>query len=145
MHLYRKTLPSLGLVLLGLVLGYLFWGIPEKPTPVAAPVLEQQARAFQLMVDYGDDTITIVNDVAFTQGQTVLQAVQAALAQKDIAVATKEYKGLGTMVTKIGAVENGTSKYWQYWVNGRYPAVGADQYLLKSGDVVEWKFTGAMQ
>ncbi|MBI5135509.1 DUF4430 domain-containing protein [Candidatus Uhrbacteria bacterium] len=140
----RKMFLSPLFLVTGLVIGYMVWGVPDAPTPVEAPAQKQTAGVFQLMVDYNDDkTLTVINDAAFSDGHTVLQAVIAALAAKEITVETKEYKGIGTMVTKIGPVQNGETKYWQYWVNGRYPAVGADQYLLKSGDVVEWKFTGA--
>jgi hypothetical protein len=30
---------------------------------------------------------------------------------------------------------------WTYTVNGKTPSVGASQYTLKDGDVIEWKYT----
>jgi hypothetical protein len=45
-------------------------------------------------------------------------------------------------VTKIGDKVNGEdNRYWQYFINGAYAQVGADQYKLKNGDAVEWKFS----
>ena len=31
-------------------------------------------------------------------------------------------------------------KYWQYWVNGEMPPVGAGRYQLSGKERVEWKF-----
>lgn len=53
----------------------------------------------------------------------------------------QEYPGLGVMIKQIGDKQNGEDgKYWQFWVNGKFAAVGAGEYVVKPGDVVEWRF-----
>jgi hypothetical protein len=41
----------------------------------------------------------------------------------------------------MGEYTNGTDrKYWQYFVNGILAPVGADSYVPKEDDVIEWRF-----
>jgi hypothetical protein len=48
---------------------------------------------------------------------------------------------MGTLVEKIGEQANGTDgNYWMYYVNDTFAPVGADAYIVKKGDVIEWKF-----
>ncbi len=48
---------------------------------------------------------------------------------------------MGDLITQIGDRVNGTGgNYWQYWVNNNYASVGADSYIVKGRDVIEWKF-----
>lgn len=45
-------------------------------------------------------------------------------------------------VTSINGTTNGQDgRYWQYWVNGVYPGVGADHFALSDGGAVLWRFT----
>ncbi len=130
----------------GLFFGYIWaqQGVPTANLPLVE-VPKQSSSQFQLMIDYGDDQMKSINDIAFTPGQTLLDVMQASFKKEHIDVGLKEYAGLGTLVTKIGGKENGKDKrYWQYWVNGKHPDIGADAYVLQPGDVVEWKFTSAM-
>ncbi len=54
---------------------------------------------------------------------------------------TKDFGQMGVLVEQMGSQKNGTDgKYWQYFVNGAQPMVGADKYVLQSNDRVEWKF-----
>jgi len=70
----------------------------------------------------------------------LLQNIQKARPEL-LKLATKEYAGLGTLVTAMGGKENGQeSKYWQYYVNGVQAQVGSDSYVLREGDRIEWKF-----
>jgi hypothetical protein len=73
---------------------------------------------------------------------TVLAVLEKISADKKLVLKIKDYTGLGKMVTQIGELENGqNNKYWQYSVNGKMPSIGADAYKLKSGDLVEWRFS----
>jgi hypothetical protein len=54
---------------------------------------------------------------------------------------TKDYGDMGVIVDEMAGLKNGDGgKYWQYFVNGVQPMVGADKYVLKNNDKVEWKF-----
>ncbi len=80
--------------------------------------------------------------VDFTTNQTVLQLLQV-LNQSDsrVALKTKEYSGMGTLVEGMVGKENGDeNRYWQYTINGVMPQMGADMLEIKEGDRVEWHF-----
>ncbi len=99
-----------------------------------------------LLFDFGDDTIEQNYELRITnyeEGETVWQIMQQALTENEIALEYDDYGGeLGILITKIGDKKNGEDgRYWQYWINGKYAKVGVSNYLMKAGDVVEWKFT----
>ncbi|HPA25484.1 MAG TPA: DUF4430 domain-containing protein [bacterium] len=57
---------------------------------------------------------------------------------------TKNYSDMGVLVEQIGNYKNGAeNKYWQYFVNGAQPMVGADKYILQNNDQVEWRFSAS--
>lgn len=57
---------------------------------------------------------------------------------------TKNYGDMGDLVEQIGNYKNGVeNKYWQYFVNGSQPMVGADKYILQNNDQVEWRFAAS--
>ncbi len=130
-------------LLLGLGAGYLVGaGRPAVAPPFVAPETATPAQTVNVLIDYGPGHIDSHPDAALPTDGTVLAALTALSDQKKLGVETKEYTGLGTLVTKIGDTANGTGDaYWQYWVNGRHADVGADVFKLEAGDVVEWKFT----
>ena len=91
---------------------------------------------------FGENEITEFQNVALKGEQTVLDLLKQLTAQNNIVLETKDYENLGTLVETIGGKKNGQeNKYWQYWVNGQMPQVGAGQYQLTGGETVEWKFT----
>lgn len=107
---------------------------------------ETLVNTFSLMIDYGDGKISNFETVPFIEGETLFSALQRQLKEKNITFIFKEYTGLGSLVTRIGDKENGRDdRYWQYWVNGKYALLGADVYVIKSGDVIEWKFTKSQE
>lgn len=131
---------------LGALLGYSageyeYRNGPALQTPSSGgPVTP--VRTFSVMIDYGNGKLSTFRDIPFTEGENLLAAFQRRLAEANIYLASKDYGSLGLLVTKIGEQENGTdNRYWQYWVNNRHPDIGAGSYVLRSGDIVEWKFT----
>ena len=88
------------------------------------------------------------NEPVGVSGNESVLKLLAMLNAEDPALGleTKEYSGLGTLVTAMGGLKNGTdNKYWQYKVNGVLPMVGADQYILKEVDSVEWFFATSQE
>jgi hypothetical protein len=80
--------------------------------------------------------------VSVADGGSVLDVLKTVnSSDSSLALKTKEYSGLGTLVESMGGMTNGgDKKYWQYFVNGSMPQVGADKYQLKGGEKIEWKF-----
>lgn len=55
-------------------------------------------------------------------------------------VETKKYSGIGEMVLSIdGSKPKDSSQFWAFYVNGTQAQVGADQYVTKNGEKIEWK------
>jgi hypothetical protein len=54
----------------------------------------------------------------------------------------KEYSGIGMFVEEINGVKNDTSaqKYWIMYIDGESASVGASGYVLRDGDIINWKF-----
>jgi len=76
--------------------------------------------------------------VSFTANgnETVLDQLKAVNSN----VVTKETE-LGAYVDSINGLKGGTDgKYWTYYVNGTMGSVGADAYVPKKGETIEWKF-----
>ena len=95
-----------------------------------------------LQIDDGNDKISfILDDVK--AGEKLWPVMQRKLDQENVNLKFQNYgSGLGVLVTQINDKKNGKNgKYWQYFVNGKYAQVGASNYVLQIGDVVEWIFT----
>jgi len=45
----------------------------------------------------------------------------------------------GEMVTSIDNQKADKKNYWAFYVNGNLSQVGANQYMLRDGDSIEWK------
>ncbi|MFA6304225.1 MAG: DUF4430 domain-containing protein [Patescibacteria group bacterium] len=73
--------------------------------------------------------------------QTVLAVLEKLTTANTLELITKDYPSMGVLVEKIGDKTNGQdNKYWQYYVNGEKPQIGADRFNLSGGELVEWKF-----
>ncbi len=53
-------------------------------------------------------------------------------------VTTKD-TSYGPMVTTIDNVTPDKNHYWAFYVNGKLADVGAQQYITKNSDLIEWK------
>lgn len=52
----------------------------------------------------------------------------------------KEYPSMGFFVEEINGIKNGDGGYWIYYVNGVEASVGISNYVIKDGDIINWKF-----
>jgi hypothetical protein len=85
-------------------------------------------------------------DIRVTADETILQVLQELNAQDPaLALDTKVYAGMGTLITRLGTHANGNEGNWQYKVNGVTPQIGADVYVLKGGEKIEWFFAGPQE
>lgn len=93
----------------------------------------------KVVVDYGDLQKT-ETEMPANGEMTAFSALEEAAKKDGVEVITTKYD-FGIMVNSIGAYKGGEDgKFWLYYVNSKVPEVGADQYKVKAGDVVEWKF-----
>lgn len=99
-------------------------------------------QPIKVVVDYGDLQKT-ETELQPKDGMTAFSALEEASKKDNVEVASTQYD-FGVMVNSIGAYKGGDDgKYWMYYVNSKVPEVGADQYNVGPGDVVEWKFEKA--
>lgn len=52
---------------------------------------------------------------------------------------SKDFSGLGSFVSSINNKVGKRGMYWLYYVNGKQASVGISKYVLKDGDVINWK------
>lgn len=51
----------------------------------------------------------------------------------------REHQGLGYFVYEINGIKGKSGAYWIYYINGKEANVGISKYIVKNGDVIEWK------
>lgn len=96
-------------------------------------------QPIKVVIDYGDTQKT-ETELSVKDGMTAFSVLEQAAKKDNIEVATTKYD-FGVMVNSVGAYKGGDDgKYWMYYVNSKVPEVGADQYKVGAGDIVEWKF-----
>ena len=102
---------------------------------------QDNSAQVSVMFDFQNGTI-FVNEVSWKEGMTVFDALKLATEKEQLGLKYKDYGGtMGVFVEMIGKTKNSESgdKWWQFWVNNNYGKEGVSSYLLKQGDVVEWK------
>jgi hypothetical protein len=99
-----------------------------KPAPAATPAPSSSMtppREERLVITYaGED------------GKTALELLKAHAQVRTAA------SQLGQLVEEINGVRSGDGHYLIYFINGAMAKTGADQYVTRRGDKVEWKLIG---
>ena len=106
--------------------------------------LDQTEGTTSLTIDFGDGTTNTFEEIAWSEGQSVFDALESVASTGDITLRAKDFGGdLGLFLETINSVpaEPSVDSWWQYWVNGEYGNIGASNYETSPGDVIEWKFT----
>jgi len=103
---------------------------------------EQQIQV-SLMLDFGNGEIQTFNDIFLEEETTVFELLKKITSENNLEFRYKDYGGeLGALIESINNVANDVkaNRFWHYWVNNVYAEVGASNYQLKDGDVIEWKY-----
>lgn len=76
-----------------------------------------------------------------SQRQLTVLGLMEQLANQGFSYTAQRYD-YGVFITGINGVANDPSRgrYWTYAVNGQSATVGADQYQLKDGDMLQWAY-----
>lgn len=120
---------------------YIVQNQPASNTNISATtnVNAVQEITTSLQIDKGDGNAVQVYSVTIKIGETALDQLGAASRTKGFAVETRD-SSLGAYVNGIDGVTGSANSFWLYSVNGVPGDVGAGEYVLKEGDVVEWKY-----
>ena len=111
--------------------------VKGKMTHVATTEEAPELIGVQFVVEHATSTYYI------PKGSTVLNLMLQASSSKAVIFTSKEYSGLGTLITSInGKVSNQgrNDLFWIYSVNGKKATVGVSQYVLHAGDIVSWSY-----
>jgi len=109
--------------------------IPQLKTKVEKEI------TVSLLLNFGDENIKTFENVKLKEGKTIFDLLKKVTQENNMEFSYKEYPDLGVFIESIDNISNDakTNKWWQYWVNGQYSQVGASNYKLKNGDIIEWK------
>lgn len=123
------------LILLILALGFGYWNLKQNNQKTTIPS-EKVVRDFKanLTINNGQSTLTF--DASPFVGKTVLEATQNVTGGKVVTAGTK-----GNMsVTSINesVLDDTKREFWELFVNGLSSKTWAGDYIIKSGDQIEW-------
>lgn len=84
----------------------------------------------------------VMNSVTYNdiQAATPYDALVLIAKNNNLELQTKQYD-FGIFVEGVGDQKMTKDKAWIYYVNGKSGEVASDTYVLKQGDIVEWKYT----
>jgi opacity protein-like surface antigen len=102
------------------------------------------AETVTLVVEFSKDKQKRFDDIAWRDGLTVLQAMNAAAKSKSGLKFKHRGSGANAFLTEIDGVENEggklNGKNWSYWVNDRLANRSFAVFKLDKSAVVKWKF-----
>lgn len=91
----------------------------------------------------GNGMILDSTNVTVKQGETVYDALKKVCAEKSIPLNVKETK-YGCYIVGINNIDEkdcGQSSGWMYMVNGSYPNVSTNKYVVSNGDNIVFIYT----
>jgi hypothetical protein len=88
-----------------------------------------------LVLDEGDGNISTYS----AQAKNALETLEIAATKAAIAIDVREYD-FGKFVNSINGKASTAEKAWIYFVNGESGQVAADQFEVKAGDTILWKY-----
>ncbi|MCH7882934.1 DUF4430 domain-containing protein [Patescibacteria group bacterium] len=138
-----KTIAKIIIILAVFFVGFYF-GQQQASSPVEQETVSTQEaiQRVSLMLDFGNGTIKTFRDIEWKQGMNVFDLLKSVAGKNNLEFSYKDYEGdLGVFIKSIDNLENSAEGnfWWQYWVNNKYGKVGSSNYILKPGDVIEWK------
>lgn len=128
-NVYRRTIKYIIIIVLIAAVGITSYLLIRQQTETRpATAKEDSSQTEKQQTDY----------VVYT-GKKDSTAL-AQLKQQAGGVVTKP-SSFGEYVDAIGNYKGGQDgKYWSFYVDGKLSAVGADTYVAKGGEKIEWKF-----
>jgi competence protein ComGF len=77
------------------------------------------------------------NEIISYKGKEGISALK--LLERSYQVETKDTNGQ-SYVTTINNKTSDSSHFWSFYINSNLAPVGADQYITKDTDTIEWKY-----
>ncbi|MFQ5574505.1 MAG: DUF4430 domain-containing protein [Terriglobia bacterium] len=116
----------------------------EQQSPRASEVPRSESRVeaiseVKLIIDHGSRS---EYSVEIASGATVYDLLDKASRTNGFSLRVSQHSSFGVFVEEIDGVANDkrAGKYWLYYLNGDFAALGASVQTLDEGDVVLWKY-----
>ena len=137
-----KTIHKVPAVLLVLGLVALSFSGTAMKVPQKSEVWLEKSNTTSVRFVIKGDSWTITDNLVAYPGDTAFSLLKRSSEKNGFTIEAIYYAQFdSTMVNSINNALRGTNgKYWQYYVNGVCPMVGADKYLVSNGDIVTWSF-----
>jgi len=118
--------------------------VPEKLAPIKETINTVETKPQQAETKGISQSVTVLAGgvtlkLPFSPPAIFYDALLQAKNEGKMQFSGKEYPGLGFFVTDIGTLHSGDRKDLLYYINGKEANVGVSSYILKDGDIVEWK------
>ncbi len=107
-------------------------------------VFEDTGISITVNIDFGNGTY--LNQTIITDNYTALGALEEAVGYDKLDMAVYDWGVLvngideGSTGATIDGIDDTSNYYWFWYINDGYASVGASQYVLQDGDVMDWKF-----
>jgi hypothetical protein len=134
-------LPRRSWLLAWAVAAAMFVGQPIAANRAAAQADAAGSKSVQLTIDYGDGVQKVFRELAWKEGMTVLDALEAAAKHPRGIKSAHRGSGATAFVTGIDDLKNeGSGRNWTYEVNGKKANKSCGVWTLQEGDSIVWKF-----
>lgn len=140
MRRFQYLLGTLIFLAIGVLLG---WSIPRsvENRELRTENRVDVAREVNLMIDEGDGTVKTFERLPFTEGESLFDLTKHVAESEAMKFDYDPPGEFGIMITEIDGKKNGAGgAYWLYYIDNHMGDVASDQYKLKPGDIIEWKF-----
>jgi hypothetical protein len=137
-----KTIHKVPAVLLVLGLVALSFTGTAMKVPQKSEVWFEKSDQTSVRIIIVGDGWTISDNLVAYQGDTAFSLLDRCSEKNGFSVDSTYYAQYdSTLINSINNAAGGTDgKYWQYYVNGQLPNVGADKCILTNGDLLKWSF-----
>jgi hypothetical protein len=137
-----KTIHKVPAVLLVLGLVALSFTGTAMKVPQKSEVWFEKSDQTSVRIIIVGDSWTISDNLVAYQGDTAFSLLDRCSEKNGFSVDSTYYAQYdSTLINSINNAAGGTDgKYWQYYVNGQLPNVGADKCILTNGDLLKWSF-----
>lgn len=82
------------------------------------------------------------HEISIPEQSTVYNLMISLKQRGDLDFKGKDSSGLGFFVEEINGIKNNIKEntFWIYYVNGKTANVGVSYYILKTNDIINWKY-----
>lgn len=142
----KLLLLAVGIVFAGFIISLTRIGflqqkdVSDLDTQIITTLTPPKKITVGLIIDFGNGKTVLYEDVEVGSGENAYSLLTKKMNESGSVVTTKSYD-FGMMIESIDGVNNSSTYFWSYSVNGTAGNVAADKYILQNGDKVEWKYT----